>query len=98
MSIEITKEQRGTYKSHSPDKGCGALFKGKVRFTKSHLYVGKTSFKFIVKPEMINGDSISTARYSGDFYSKHKILATMTLQNSKLHTEEIIKYYKIIEY
>lgn len=98
MSIEITKGRYGTYKSNSPYKGCGAApVRGKVRFTNSHLYIGLVKYKFISKPENLNTNDSIGGIYNYNVVSG-KIIAKMTLQNSKLHTSEIITYYKIIEY
>ncbi len=99
MSIEITKGGYGIYKSNSPDKGCGSSpVKGKVKFTGSHLYIGLVKFKFIAKPEIVNsGDSVFSGTYYHELNRKSKLLATMTLQNSKLYTGEIITYSKITE-
>ncbi|MBL7912943.1 MAG: hypothetical protein JNJ41_17910 [Bacteroidia bacterium] len=99
MSIEITKGGYGIYKSNSPDKGCGsAPVKGKVKFTNSHLYIGLVKFNFVAKPEVVtSGDSIYSGNYYRELFRKSKLLATMTLQNSKLYTGEVIKYYKITE-
>ncbi len=100
MSITINKNGLGKYYSNFGYLGCGIRpVQGKVRFTKTHFYIGTTRYKFINKPEITNSnDSLDTSQVLGNIPSKSKILATMTLKNPFLHTGAVLTYYKIEDY
>ena len=104
MYLVINKNGYGTYSNHNADKGChDKSWSGKVRFTSTHLYFGATRFKFIKKPEELNGsDSVLTAKPTDPQVSPYVMwyhkTATITVENSIFHTGETITYYKIFDY
>jgi hypothetical protein len=96
MEIDIQKNGKGRYFSNHVQFGCdGKSWKGTVRYTDDHLWVGITKFTFVEKPLRLSG--LDTIKWGGGAI-KYPKLASMTLQNSKLHTGEIIEYTKIEDY
>ncbi|MBA3705145.1 MAG: hypothetical protein H0W84_04405 [Bacteroidetes bacterium] len=104
MYLIISKNNHGEYSNHTNDNTCmDKSWKGTVKFTSTHLYVGITRFKFIKKPELLDGtDSVYMCKPTAMPYNgcgvKYAKTATMTLKNSILHSSEVITYYKIVDY
>jgi hypothetical protein len=96
--IDITADRDASYGGDLGTKGCETKFNGKVRFNKTHLFIGITKFKFIEKPIKIeNGDSITFASIKkGIVHSK--ITGQMTLLNSVFHGKTTYKFIKVLEY
>ena len=96
--LDITSDKHSAYGGATGDKGCDLKVSGKVRYNKTHIYVGTTEFKFIEKPFKIeNGDSIIFASV-GKGLVHSKIYGEMILMNSIFNRHVKYKFTKVLEY
>lgn len=102
-TIMIDENGKGEHFSTEDADGCtNPRGKGKMKISKGHLYIGTTSFKFIVKPTLYSGNDslILPGRFQTNNPSplKGRITVKMTLQNTFLNSGITNEYFKIIEY
>ena len=95
IMLEIKKNGDGLYGYPGGFKGCNMNFEGKVRFNKKHLYVGTIRLNFIDDPEYNNNNDSIFLRQNR---KKYKIIASMTVIESKIIGNNKHTFYKIQDY
>lgn len=96
MNLEIKRDGSGSYKNGPGGKGCSRSEEGKIRFTKSALFVGGMKLKFVSKPEELPvGDSLSLSYMNNDTV---RVFAKMTLEETKIQSGKTYTLYKVINY
>ncbi len=91
--LRINRNGTGEY-GFGSHKGCNQHAAGKVRYNKTHLYIGTTKLKFSYQLKTNSTDSISLL-YD---HKNHNIGETLHITESKLWGGSSFTFYKIEDF